>query len=53
MHFFHAWARRIVKWGGSLAVRNDGPQRALERLRALRTPLPEGFRFDRDEANTR
>jgi len=28
-------------------------ERALERLRALRTPLPKGFRFDRDEANAR
>ena len=34
-----------------------GPDRkraaALERLRALRRPLPEGFCFDRDEANER
>ncbi|CAM5589737.1 hypothetical protein ATER59S_05264 [Aquamicrobium terrae] len=28
-------------------------QRALERLRALRKPLPVGWRFDRDEANAR
>ena len=27
--------------------------RALERLRALKTPLPAGFRFDREEANAR
>jgi antitoxin MazE len=26
---------------------------ALARLRALRRPLPKGFRFDRDEANAR
>ena len=26
---------------------------AIERLRALRKPLPPGFRFDRDEANER
>jgi len=26
---------------------------ALKRLRALRRPLPPGFRFDRDEANER
>jgi antitoxin MazE len=26
---------------------------AITRLRALRRPLPEGFRFDRDEANER
>jgi antitoxin MazE len=35
-------------------VRRDaGRERALERLRALKTPLPKGFRFDRDEANAR
>jgi antitoxin MazE len=28
-------------------------ERALERLRALRKPLPKGFRFDRQEANGR
>lgn len=33
--------------------RNRGTERALERLRALKTPLPKGFRFDRDEANAR
>jgi len=33
--------------------RNRGRERALERLRALKTPLPKGFRFDRDEANAR
>jgi antitoxin MazE len=27
--------------------------RALERLKALRRPLPAGFRFDRDEAHER
>jgi antitoxin MazE len=27
--------------------------RALARLRALKKPLPKGFRFDRDEANAR
>lgn len=26
---------------------------ALKRLRALKKPLPKGFRFDRDEANAR
>jgi antitoxin MazE len=26
---------------------------ALKRLRALRRPLPPGFKFDRDEANER
>lgn len=33
--------------------RNRGRERALQRLRALKTPLPKGFRFDRDEANAR
>ena len=28
-------------------------ERALARLRALRKPLPKGFRFDRDDANAR
>ncbi len=28
-------------------------EEALERLRALRRPLPPGFRFPRDEANER
>jgi antitoxin MazE len=29
--------------------RDDRRERALERLRAMRMPLPEGFKFDRDE----
>ncbi|HUD25312.1 MAG TPA: AbrB/MazE/SpoVT family DNA-binding domain-containing protein [Burkholderiaceae bacterium] len=33
--------------------RDRGRERALERLRALKKPLPKGFRFDRDEANAR
>jgi antitoxin MazE len=28
-------------------------EEALKRLRALRRPLPPGFKFDRDEANER
>ena len=28
-------------------------ERALARLRAMKKPLPRGFRFDRDEANAR
>ncbi len=28
-------------------------EQALERLRALRRPLPPGWRFDRDDANSR
>jgi antitoxin MazE len=34
-------------------ARDQSRERALERLRALKTPLPKGFRFDRDEANAR
>jgi len=33
--------------------RDTSRERALARLRALRKPLPKGFRFDRDEANAR
>jgi antitoxin MazE len=33
--------------------RDRSRDRALQRLRALKTPLPKGFRFDRDEANAR
>ncbi len=32
--------------------RDRSRERALERIRALRKPLPKGWRFDRDEANT-
>jgi antitoxin MazE len=34
-------------------ARDRSRDRALERLRALKKPLPKGFRFDRDEANAR
>lgn len=34
-------------------ARDRGRERALERLRALKKPLPKGFRFCRDEANAR
>ena len=33
--------------------RDRSREEALARLRALRRPLPPGFRFDRDEANER
>ncbi|MBV9735890.1 MAG: AbrB/MazE/SpoVT family DNA-binding domain-containing protein [Acidisphaera sp.] len=33
--------------------RDTSRERALERLKALRRPLPPGFRFSRDEANER
>ena len=34
-------------------ARDRAREEALKRLRALRRPLPKGFRFDRDEANER
>jgi antitoxin MazE len=34
-------------------ARDRRREQALQRLRALRSPLPPGFRFDRDEANER
>ena len=33
--------------------RDHSRQRARGRLRTLKKPLPQGFRFDRDEANDR
>jgi antitoxin MazE len=30
-----------------------GRERALQRIRELRRPLPEGWKFDRDDANAR
>jgi antitoxin MazE len=33
--------------------RDRSRERALERLRTLKRPLPKGFHFDRDEANAR
>jgi len=34
-------------------ARDRRREQALKRLRALRRPLPAGFKFDRDEANER
>lgn len=33
--------------------RDRSREQALKQLRALKKPLPKGFRFDRDEANAR
>ncbi len=33
--------------------RDRSRERALERLRALKKPLPKGLRFEREEANAR
>lgn len=34
-------------------ARDRSRERALDRIRALRKPLPDGWKFDRDEANLR
>jgi len=34
-------------------ARDRSREKALERLRALRKPLPPGWTFDRDDANAR
>ncbi len=33
--------------------RDQSRERALERLKSLRKPLPAGWKFDREEANAR
>ena len=44
----------VVSGTRRFEVERDGSrQRALERLRTLKKPLPKGFRFDREEANAR
>jgi antitoxin MazE len=34
-------------------ARDRSRERAIERIKALRRPLPPGWKFDRDEANER
>ena len=34
-------------------ARGKSRDKALEKLKALKKPLPKGFRFDRDDANAR
>jgi antitoxin MazE len=44
----------VVLAGGRLQfTRKNTREQALERLRALKMPLPEGFRFDRGDATER
>lgn len=44
----------VLSGGRRFEVRRDlSRDRAMTRLRALKKPLPKGFRFDRDEANAR
>jgi antitoxin MazE len=33
--------------------KDDSRERALDRMRRRKWPVPEGYRFDRDEANER
>jgi len=44
---------RIANTRGFEVRRDPARQRALDRLRRLRRPLPAGFVFDRIEANAR
>ncbi len=44
---------RVVGPRGFEIERNQDREKALKQLRALRRPLPPGFRFDRDEAHER
>jgi antitoxin MazE len=40
--------------GGALEIeRNESREQALERIKALKFKLPPGWKFDRDEANSR
>jgi antitoxin MazE len=43
----------IANDGHFEVTRDNRRKNAIARLRALKTPLPEGFRFDRDDANER
>jgi len=44
----------VVAGARRFAIARDSSRgRALARLRALKRPLPKGFRFDRNEANER
>ena len=44
----------VLRGERTFQVERDGSrERAFARLRALKKPLPKGFRFDRGEANAR
>jgi antitoxin MazE len=44
----------IVSGSKQFAIRKDrSRETALKKLRALKKPLPKGFRFDREAANDR
>jgi antitoxin MazE len=44
----------VVSGSRQFQVKRDrSRERTLEQLRALKTPLPNGFSIDRDEANAR
>ena len=38
---------------GFVVARDRSREKALDRIRKLRRPLPQGFKFDRREANER
>ena len=38
---------------GFQLIKNDKAARFLERMKAFNWPLPEGYKFDREEANAR
>lgn len=43
-----------VAGGGALEIeRSESREQALERIKALKFKLPPGWKFDRDEANSR
>jgi antitoxin MazE len=44
---------RVVGERAFDVARDKSRERALARIRELRRPLPPGWTFDRDEANTR
>ena len=43
----------IANDGAFKVARDTRREKAIAKLRALKTPLPEGFRFDHDDANER
>jgi antitoxin MazE len=44
----------VIAGARRFEVRRDrSREQAIARLRALKKPLPKGFRFDREEANAR
>ncbi|MEO7635713.1 MAG: AbrB/MazE/SpoVT family DNA-binding domain-containing protein [Sphingomicrobium sp.] len=44
---------RVGRDGALEVGRDDRRVRALAKIKAMRAPLPEGYKFDREEANAR